>query len=506
MSKTSSLDLFSLIKSLNKNEKGYVKKFSFSRKDSDAHFIRLFDAIDKQEKYSEEALKKEKYVRQLPRLKIYLYEHILAALDSYYSKKNIDILLRKTLSRVYILFEKGLYDQCIKQLFKAKELAIKYEKFTQLLEVHGWERTLMMERLLIADFLKVSKEEEETIEQIKNLSLYKKFYEQVSKLYAETIYIRNEKENRLFTKIIYQPAFKEVSRATSLQAKIFFLKTLTKYYAAIDDRKKYLHFSSYAVSLIEEHPDFISQNVMQYIKLLNNLLATLSEHGKKGEYEKYLDRLKKIPSQHPQANTEKTKSIIVIRVAIRNYFNAVNNKNFDESLLAINEIEKILIKHQALISETHRTMFLYQVAYMYFIHGYYKTALAWVNIILISPLTSDKLFFHCFARLMSMIIHLELSNIDVLESQYRSNIRFFAKHKKTYMLESIVLNFILAYLQSLPSNGEFDNLLKEFKKRLETKLPALESKLLEYFDFISWIESKLRKRLMKEIIPSKTVS
>jgi hypothetical protein len=87
MSKTSSLDLFSLIKSLNKNEKGYVKKFSFSRKNTGAHFIRLFDAIDEQKEYREDLLKKQKYIRQLPRLKIYLYEHILAALDSYYSKK-----------------------------------------------------------------------------------------------------------------------------------------------------------------------------------------------------------------------------------------------------------------------------------------------------------------------------------------------------------------------------------------------------------------------------------
>jgi hypothetical protein len=420
-------------------------------------------------------------------------------------KKNIDLLLRKTLSRVYVLFEKGLYDQCIKQLLKAKELALKHERFTQLLEVHGWERTLMMERLLIADFSKVSNEEEKTIEQIKNLSFYKKSYEQVSKLYAQIIYIRNEKENRIFTKIIYHPAFKEVDQATSLQAKIFFLKTLTKYYAAIDDRKKYLYFATYAVNLVEEHPSFAGQNVMQYIKLLNNLLATLNEHGKKEEYEKYLDKLKKIPSLYVQANTQKTKSIIVIRVIIRNYFNAVNSGKFDRALIEANEIEKILIKYHPLISATHRTMFLYQVAYMYFIHGDYKTALALTNEILISPLTSDKLFFHCFARLMSMIIHLQLDNFDVLKSQYKSNVRFFTKYKKMYVLESIVFRFILAYLQTAGAGGEFENLLIDFKKEIEMQLPPMEFKVLEYFDFISWTDSKLQKIPLKEILPHKAL-
>lgn len=504
MSKPSSTDLFKLIKSLNKNEKGYVKKFSFGRQESSSHFIKLFDAIDRQNEYNEkELLKKEKYIRQLPRLKIYLYEHILSALDSYYSKKNIDLYLRKILSRVYLLFEKGLYDQCIKQLYKAKELAEHYEKFSQLLEIYEWERTLMIEKQLVSDFAMVAAQEEKTLKQIENLSGYKKAYEQISKLYAEIIYIRTQGENRLFTKIISTPAFKNISSATSLQSKILFLKTLTKYYAALDDRKKYIQLTQLAVNKIEEHPDYIDQHIMQYIKLLNNLMATLSEHGRFAEYEKYHSVLKKIPSRFPVANTQKIKTIISMRITIRNYFHAVNTARLEEAFQWIKEIEKMLVINRELISSTHKIMFMYQVAYSYFINGNFRKALQWVNKILTEGTSPDKLYFHCFARIMGMVVHLELGNFNLLESQLKSNIRFFSKKNKLYTLESVFFQFIKNYLKSSGTEKQNKLLFTAFKNALKKDVSPLEKKVLEYFDFESWIESKLSGNSMVAFLPAK---
>ena len=53
-------DLFLLIKSLDKNEKGYFKKFAarYGSKQGGNDYLKLFDLIDGQDSYNEEVVKK----------------------------------------------------------------------------------------------------------------------------------------------------------------------------------------------------------------------------------------------------------------------------------------------------------------------------------------------------------------------------------------------------------------------------------------------------------------
>ena len=93
MAKKPSADLFHLIKSLSRNEKGYFKKYvSRHTLKGENNYVRLFDAIDRQKTYDEDKLlRKESYIRQLPLLKNYLYQMILESLENFYSKSRINI-------------------------------------------------------------------------------------------------------------------------------------------------------------------------------------------------------------------------------------------------------------------------------------------------------------------------------------------------------------------------------------------------------------------------------
>ena len=66
-------DLFQLIKSLSKSEKGYFKKFSYLYTiEGEKNYIKLFDAIEKQKEYDEKKLLKifneEEFIKQFPRV------------------------------------------------------------------------------------------------------------------------------------------------------------------------------------------------------------------------------------------------------------------------------------------------------------------------------------------------------------------------------------------------------------------------------------------------------
>ena len=81
-------DLFRLIKSLDKNEKGYFKKNAQGvSKGKDKNYLLLFDAIDAQEEYNEDALLKkfrtQAFSKHFSVAKNFLFELILKSQRSY---------------------------------------------------------------------------------------------------------------------------------------------------------------------------------------------------------------------------------------------------------------------------------------------------------------------------------------------------------------------------------------------------------------------------------------
>ncbi|HEX8515404.1 MAG TPA: hypothetical protein VF868_04335 [Bacteroidia bacterium] len=499
MSRKNSKDLFLLIKSLNKSEKGYIKKTSFSYQEKNTNFLRLFTAIDNQDVYNEaELLQKEKYIKQLPRLKIYLYERILSSLDSYYSRKNINLSLQKMLSSVYVLQPKGLYDQCLKQLYKAKELAGRHEKFTVLLEIYDLERTLYIEQQQIGAAGKVQLEENHTIVQINNLSFFKTRYEEISRLYVEIIYTRKKAEVKQLRAVIDDKRFSNVKEALSLQAKIIYYKTLCKYYSALDDRKSYLQHAKAALTLAEKNPHYISENILQYIKLLNNYMATASENALHQEFELSMQKLKNIPLQYEHSDKKTIRSQIELRVIIREYFHSKNNYNFHRPLELMNSLEKHL-GDNPLISETHRVIFYYHVAYTNFIHNNIKKAISWANRIIHTETHPDKLFFHCFARTLLLFCYYELGESSSLKYHLNSAEKFFIRNEKLYSLESIAIRFFRGVLLK-QNRMSLNVLLKDLYTDLQKNFDPMEYKILEYFDIFSWYKSKTTGRSFLEVL------
>ena len=76
-----STDLFHLIQAMTKSEKRYFKLFS-SFQSGNKVYIRLFNAIVKQENYDEEKLKKQLKISAFPTVKTYLYNLIMRSLRS----------------------------------------------------------------------------------------------------------------------------------------------------------------------------------------------------------------------------------------------------------------------------------------------------------------------------------------------------------------------------------------------------------------------------------------
>ncbi|MFL5753055.1 MAG: hypothetical protein ACJ76F_06590, partial [Bacteroidia bacterium] len=95
-------ELFELIGSLSKNEKGYFKKYaSRSSAGQDNNYIRLFNALESMESYEDKKFRKkhraEKFIRFLASEKNYLYRMIVRSLNEYHHASSVDAQLQEYL-------------------------------------------------------------------------------------------------------------------------------------------------------------------------------------------------------------------------------------------------------------------------------------------------------------------------------------------------------------------------------------------------------------------------
>src|SRR5690606_5380767 len=181
-----STELFKLIKSLSKSEKRFFKLTS-SLQTGEKNYLKIFDCIDKQAFYDEEAIKKEFkgeiFIKHFPSEKNHLYKLILKSLRSFYSEQSVSSLLKQEIKNIEILYNKALYKECEKFVSRAKKLAEPYEKFYYWYELISWQKKLLEEAYEEGEFStnldSLIAEEEMVVAKLRNLAEYQVIYSKI---------------------------------------------------------------------------------------------------------------------------------------------------------------------------------------------------------------------------------------------------------------------------------------------------------------------------------------
>ena len=149
MSKPNSPKLFHLIKSMKPSEKRYFKVETNQGDEQDkSKFLQLFNLIDSQGTYDEEAIKSAAHFitpGQYSNLKANLYKKTLASLRNFASPSTPDMKTRELVDYAQLLFDRSLYKQCEEVLKKAKSQAQKTDNLEQLLVILKWQKNLLFQ-------------------------------------------------------------------------------------------------------------------------------------------------------------------------------------------------------------------------------------------------------------------------------------------------------------------------------------------------------------------------
>lgn len=504
MPKINSPKLFHLIKSLTPTERRYFKLWVAPSGEKNNKYILLFDAIEAQPEFDDEALKNLIYPeeslegKKYSELKNYLYHEILKALQYFDEKTSVEFRIKNMLLNVKVLFKRSLFNECKEQLQKIKKLAREYEDFLALLEVLRWEKELayaMTDITFLNKYLEDLRQEELRYlkEQTALMELRNLFFTLLVELRKDLN--RNKEHLAQLKKLAENEWINKPELTFSTTANLLRLRFISAYYFSISEFEKFYQTSKILLGEVENHPHFLREGVSEYISILNNHIVSCGQLEKYEEVRHYLEKLKNI---EPITKDDALK--IHRQYYLAKFRLCISSGAFEEGLEALKNHEAESLDFEKFFFEKNTFFFHYFL--IYFGANNYEKALQYLHEWLNMPRNIERQDLQSLARVLNLIIHFEMKNDILLESLLRSTERFLRK-RNVYRFEKLMVQFIKNSRKMLHKSEikqGLQNLQAELKQLMQ--LPE-EAQLIKMFDFESWLESKLSGKLFKDIVREK---
>lgn len=496
-------ELFKLIKSLTKSEKRFFKLHS-SLQAGDKNYIRLFDAVENQPHYDEQAIKdlfrKETFIRHLPSEKNHLYKLILKSLRAFTADNSVNSQLQDELKSVEILFMKAHYRECRKIIDKSKKLAYANEKFYYLSELINWEKQLLEEEYLSGNFDKnlnsLIQEEQDVLEKLRNLAEYRILYSKINYVFRKGGFARDEREMELVREISDSHLIKgkNTAKSRSAAATCYYIQGLADVFRQ-DYNSSFEKFSK-VVRIFEENSSLIQDIPKQYLRSLNNLLMCYID---KKNFQAYFELKDKIQSlKNLPAFTSTDIQVKIFTYTYQSEFAAYNaTGEYEKATATAEKVIDGMERYKEHLGKEEQILFYYNMALAYFGAGNIKESLQLLNRIVNDNESNLRQDIYSFSRLFNVVVRFDLKQFDYLAYVIKSTLRFYSKQQmitgRDYIFEPLFLKH-LSKISKLADNPlKMKSSFLEMKEKINPFLSGPYGKvILGYFDFQSWIESKLK--------------
>jgi hypothetical protein len=176
---------------------------------------------------------------------------------------------------------------------------------------------------------------------------------------------------------------------------------------------------------------------------------------------------------------------------------------FEKGIELIPQVEEGLNLYGDKINNVRKAYLMYNNAAMYFSAGKYNESLKWINQLLNDVDIDKSQDIYCFGQLINLLVHMELGNQRLLPYAYRSTYRYLQSRNRVYKFENFMLQFIGKIMKARDRDDENKAWLTFSNELKSIATEDFEKTAFEYFDFISWAESKLTKRPFKDIVVEK---
>lgn len=485
-----SSNLIKLIKSLKQGEKRIVT-LELSRYRKENNLLKLYKVISHPDTVTDaDILKKtndKKFVAQLHINKHKLYSTILEIVQQASLRSSPYHKVVGLIQQAYILFSKGLVKAKNELLLKALPIAEKYEL-----------RELQLELIRLQQLSQMN-DNVSFIHSIRHIQEHLTGERKLNQLFNSCLTFEsmpgtrlNAKQRSHLKKIMDEAL--EIT-GNSFTASYYRLRVCFSYYAIPGEHIPSYEYAKKIISLFHQFPHMLEQETwrIEYIESFRNFIPAFTFLGQASQREFIYNEAKRLDVP------DKYKASLVINI-IDSY---IQTGEFYENEKTIREIEKNISFYQLHLSPYNLHIIYFNLAILHFGLKRNSRSLFWLNEMINHPSAMDH-SLTVMTRLFRLIIFYELGHLDILENHIRSTMRFINKLADSYQFDS----FLLKYLRKLIGIHDKTEQLEFFKQGRRELLLLLkdktESRALDYFDFLSWFDSKIEKRPFSEIVKEKT--
>jgi hypothetical protein len=507
MARTKSRELYELVKSLDKNEKRYFKvMFSTSQDNEDKKMLMLFDYMNQAKDFDEDKIPLKIPViksSQLPNMKSYLHEKILQSLRQYHLSRIPDMKIREQIDFAQLLVERRQYTLALSCIKKAKKMARQFNNHELQLEILRLEKELLLQTDGMEQHADdIISEVRILNSRINNINTFSNLSVKLNSLYRKIGFIKDESQHNQVREYFYSNLPQYDEELLTASEKMYLYRLFTGYYFFIQDFDHGYTYARKLETLFHSNTDLIKSHPEIYVSSLNTVLNAEFKLNRTREFEETSLKLQgsqKILSGNLNENLR-------IRLLKYSFIHHINNfflkGEFDKGIefirqntSEINDLSQQLDIHSSMILS-------YKIACLYFGAGNHNSCIRWLNKIINMPGADVREDLHCFARILNLICHYELGNFDVISYYIVSTYRFLLKKDDLHLFQKFILNF----LKNLPDleGAELTSHFRQLRSQLTSLInSAYEKRAFIYFDIISWLDSKIEKKTVQEVIQTK---
>lgn len=488
MSKTLSNHLYELIFSLSSSEKRYVKLFMTKHIGKENQLsLKLFNLILKKEGKSAEYIEgKIIFTKHPSRLKNYLYDIIIKALEDYHVQKSINITVRRKINQIEILYNKALYKQAVVMADKTLKLSQKIDNQTYIIETISWYMNALKTfegKKYQAKYDRLQKIQNEAINK---LSVERKYLNLSNKgfiLTKKSGLLQSQENLNKFNEIINNPLLSEDVLTNSFISTRCFHSIWANYHYATNNYKEEHKCLYQVIKLYEDYPLRKDTDQYNYITYLNNYAVGCSRNK---DWEQAQYYFKKLSAISPNSNQIEIK---IFEYLSCNYLNLlIENVDLNKMRQELPKIELGLKKYDSKITPLFKKIIQFNLCYSYFLLEDYKKA-QYYNFIIVNE--KDDTFrsdVYLISKIIQFILHYKMKNIDLYESFYNSMKYLFEQKNINYVLYHSFLRFIKQLIHD-DNVGAFEKYEAELLEIVQT---PKERQLLSNFNILCWVQSEVR--------------
>lgn len=494
--------LLYLVNSMTKPEKKAFKLATERTKES--NYQKLYDLIVKDKDVTVDALR-TKYTTLYPGASFdtsvaYLHKVLLDTMlelrkeqDSYYS-------LFDKIMKARILFEKSLYKECFDLLHKVMASARQYENYYALLISSRFELEYLLslnfpdtdEKALLNKHFKLN----ETLRFTQKIHQQAALYELLRHRMIYKGNARSEAQKAALNDLVVsEMSIVASSNLENLEINKLHQMFQANYLISVGDYKSALHSFYELNNLLEGNMHLWSDPPIYYVLTLEGILDSLRSLRHYEGMAHFIQQLKKLHSPSLNFNTNVTCLIFLYEL-----FPYLDRGDFAACDMLMKSYAEVLLKKSQLLSLARNAELSLYIALVQFGLKEYKKAQKTLSKIMSTSKGYSYLPLYRTIRLVNLMILFELRDTALIKLESRMIKRDMQSVGKEYKTERRILNFVNK--PNLPISVVKRKLMwDKMHKDLELiHHDVYEQQTLRLFDFTAWMESKIRKVSLAEVL------